>query len=160
MKSIESIAAAMLTALSAALAPVPAAAQQSDTLGRLFFSPEQRATLERQRQLNLQQTETLEGDTLTLDGIVRRSSGRSTVWVNGIAQHNGAMTTGVRVELGRSDTASAVLSAGDEAPLSLKVGESANRSTRKKQDGLDGGRVTVKRAVDQSGSTRNRIVRQ
>ncbi len=51
-------------------------ANGSATLGRLFFTPEKRATLERQRQLNIQETQTLEGASMSLDGVIVRSSGR------------------------------------------------------------------------------------
>jgi len=44
----------------------------TDGLGRLFFTPERRATLDRQRQFNIQEVRTLEGATVSLDGIVRR----------------------------------------------------------------------------------------
>ena len=51
-------------------------------LGRLFMTPEWRANLERQRQLNIQETRSLEGGAMRLDGVVLRSTGKSTVWVN------------------------------------------------------------------------------
>ena len=53
----------------------------ADELGRLFFTPEQRALLELAQH---QATATdAEGEGLTLNGIVLRSDGRQTVWVNG-----------------------------------------------------------------------------
>ncbi|OQY76184.1 MAG: hypothetical protein B6D47_00250, partial [Rhodocyclaceae bacterium UTPRO2] len=48
----------------------------AETLGRLFFTPERRAALERQRQLNIRETQkTIEGAELGVSGIVQRSSG-------------------------------------------------------------------------------------
>lgn len=66
---------------AAVLLPLPAVAEQA--LGRLFFTPEKRAALERSRRLNLRQAQQMEGETLSLDGIVRRSDGSGTAWING-----------------------------------------------------------------------------
>ena len=126
-------------ALAAALAA--AAPAFAEPLGRLFFTPERRAALERQRQLNIQETRTVQGGSLRLDGIVRSSSGHSTVWVNGQAQHVRNRSAGVAVVLPRRDAAHARLSAGEDAPAELKVGESVNRATHETNDPLNGGRV-------------------
>ena len=64
-------------------------------LGRLFLTPEFRTALERQRQLNIQQSRTLEGETLRLDGVVVRSSGKSTVWINSQPQTESTRDSGV-----------------------------------------------------------------
>ena len=86
---------------------------QTQELGRLFFTPEKRAALDRQRQLNLSQNrETLSENTpLTLNGIVRRSSGRGTNWVNGSAMED---STGKR-----SDAISVKTPGGNPQLLSL-----------------------------------------
>jgi hypothetical protein len=53
----------------------------ADELGRIFFTPEQRALLELAQQ---QATAAdAEGEGVTLNGIVVGSDGRQTVWVNG-----------------------------------------------------------------------------
>jgi hypothetical protein len=114
----------------------------AEPLGRLFFTPERRAALERQRQFNIQETRTLQGGNMRLDGVVRRSSGHSTVWVNGQIQHDRNHNAGVFVELPGHDAGKARLSAGDEAAAELKVGESINRATRETEDGLNGGSVS------------------
>ena len=49
---------------------VPAHAADAPELGRLFFTPERRATLERQRTFNVQEAQTLQGTTMSLDGVV------------------------------------------------------------------------------------------
>jgi hypothetical protein len=121
----------------AQLAPEP--------VGRLFFTPERRAALERQRQLNLREMQSLRGETIAFDGVVRRSSGRSTTWINGIPQHDHATPTGVLVVPAGGETGRAAVSSGEDRPMSMKVGESLNRSTGEKQDGLAGGKVIVRR---------------
>lgn len=117
----------------------------AEPLGRLFLSPERRAALERQRQMNIQEVQTLEGSVVSLDGIVTRSSGRNTVWVNQRPQHENAVGTGVTAAVSPRSPARAVVTAGDESPESLKVGESINRGTGEKSDILGGGRVSVSR---------------
>ncbi|RLJ63750.1 hypothetical protein [Sulfurisoma sediminicola] len=116
------------------------------TLGRLFFTPEKRATLERQRQLNIQETQTLEGATMSLDGVVVRSSGKRTVWINRRAQNDRAAPAGVTAELGSRQPGQAVLQAGEETPARLKVGEAINRATRESSGGLAQGQISVHRA--------------
>jgi hypothetical protein len=115
----------------------------ADPLGRLFLSPERRAVLERQRQFNIQEVQTIEGSTVTLDGVVTRSSGKTTVWVNQRPQNENALGTGITVDISRKDPGHVVLTPGDESPASLKVGESINRGTREKTDALGEGRITV-----------------
>ncbi|MDP1636109.1 MAG: hypothetical protein Q8L69_15690 [Gallionellaceae bacterium] len=61
-----------------------AAASGADELGRVFFTPEQRAGLEHKK---------LQGEhpgnssrTLAVNGIVQRHGGERTVWINGVPQ--------------------------------------------------------------------------
>jgi hypothetical protein len=59
----------------------------ADGLGRLFFSPEQRAELDRQRLLAREREGQPETPPLPrLTGEVRRSSGRRTLWLDGRPQ--------------------------------------------------------------------------
>lgn len=132
-----------LSLLLASLAG-PAAAQ-AEQPGRLFFTPEKRATLERQRQLNIQEAQTLEGATMSLDGVVVRSSGKRTVWINSRAQHDQAAPAGVTADLAPRKPGQAVLKAGEEVPTQLKVGETINRATRETSGGLAQGQISVNR---------------
>ena len=125
------LAVAALTA-----SPLPAAAEP---LGRLFFTPERRAALDRQRQYNIQETRTIQGGSMRLDGIVQRSSGRTTIWVNGVAQHERSDSAGVAVRLPSNRADRATLTTGDEPPAELRVGEAVNRGTRETNDVLHGG---------------------
>lgn len=115
----------------------------AEPLGRLFLTPERRAVLERQRQLNIQEVQTIQGTSVTLDGVVTRSSGRTTVWVNQRPQNENAFGTGISATVSRKNPGQAILTPGDETPASLKVGESINRGTREKTDALGDGRITV-----------------
>ena len=70
---------------------------QSEPLGRLFFTPQQRAALDRERLLGISQRPSgLDGDaSYTFNGEVRRSSGRNTRWINGEPQTAGGRGPGV-----------------------------------------------------------------
>jgi hypothetical protein len=58
---------------------------QSEALGRLFFTPQQRSQLDRQRLQGMTSNFDQQAS-YTLNGEVRRSSGKNTRWVNGEAQ--------------------------------------------------------------------------
>lgn len=70
----------------------PAVAQQQEPMGRLFFTPAQRSSLDVARSqraratLSTERTEEQAApveQSLTYSGMVRRSDGKSTVWING-----------------------------------------------------------------------------
>jgi hypothetical protein len=128
----------LLAVAAAGTGPLQASAEP---LGRLFFTPERRAQLERQRQYNIQETRTLQGGSMRLDGIVQRSSGRSTIWVNGVPQNERSDSAGVAAKLPQHGANKAELSTGDEPAAELRVGEAINRGTRETSDLLGGGIV-------------------
>ncbi len=137
---------AALLAAALLLPAAPTAAVSAEELGRLFLTPERRAALERQRQLNIQETQqVIEGATLTVSGVVQRSGGKATTWVNGAPQDDQNAATGVRVEIDRANPARTTVVAGEESPASLKVGEAINRATRETTSGVGEGRIVVKR---------------
>jgi hypothetical protein len=83
------------SALAAAAVSVPASAQER--LGRLFFTPAQRASLDvarSQRARAAVATEKSEVEatpvpqTITYSGVVRRSDGKTTVWINNQPVHD------------------------------------------------------------------------
>jgi len=114
-------------------------------LGRLFLTPEWRALLERQRQLNVQPAHTLEGERMRLDGVVVRSSGKSTVWINGQPQPENSRSTGVTTSLSRRHPGHVVLSTGNAAPVDLKVGVTLDQANGEKHGGLAGGEIRIQR---------------
>jgi len=77
-------------------------------LGRLFFSPEQRA------QLELQQSDT--DNSLTVNGIVQKQGGVRTVWVNGVPHPAGASDE-------RAPESVPVEIPGQAKPVVVKVGQ-------------------------------------
>ena len=84
-------------------------------LGRLFFTPAQRAQLD----YTYARSATAEGSTspvLTVNGIVQKNGGERTVWVNGVSQNAGNSGE-------RNPTAQSVSIPGKSLPIKLKVGE-------------------------------------
>lgn len=139
--------ATLCFALLAAAAPRFA---HAEPLGRLFLTPEQRAALERQRhQKTAPKPQPVEPEpetgSLSLNGIVTRSDGKATIWVNG-APYYDAASAGELLALpaGGEDGAAASERREPRRP-SVKVGESLNRATGKKADRLRGGQVSVGR---------------
>lgn len=114
-------------------------------LGRLFLAPEQRAQLERQRQRDIPETRALEGGTLRLDGVVLRSSGKATVWVNGQARTEDATDSGLAVAASRRRPDRATLRPGGEPAAELRVGQTLDRASREIADGLAVDAIRVQR---------------
>lgn len=125
----------LLFALLAAVvhAPLTGAA---DDLGRLFLTPQQRQDLDRRRAANIQETAAvIQESTLTLEGQVSRSSGKTTTWVNAMPQHDTYRS---------SDPTRATIQTGEDgAKVELKVGQTFDRVRGETRDGLAGGRIKV-----------------
>lgn len=120
---------------------------RAEPLGKLFFTPERRAALDRLRELNLQENApAVEDETLRVNGIVRRSSGRVTTWVNGQPRNDQAADGGIHIEVNRADPARAQVSSEDESGPSLKVGDTYSRTTGETRSVLGEGQITVKPA--------------
>lgn len=119
-------------ALAASSAPAPAA----EPIGRLFFTPAQRASLDTARTqraratLATEKTEQEEQrepvpETMTYGGMVRRSDGKTTLWINNRAVHDreaaGGATTINRV---RPDGSISLRSSQLGRSVDLKPGQS------------------------------------
>ncbi|MEN9783012.1 MAG: hypothetical protein RJA24_355, partial [Pseudomonadota bacterium] len=75
----------MRSALALLALLTPLTAYGADTLGRLFFTPDQRAQLDALRTKRVVASQSKEEplpEVVTFNGIVRRSDGKTTVWVN------------------------------------------------------------------------------
>lgn len=124
---------ALLAAAAVIGAPLAAAAED---LGRLFFTPQQRQELDRRRAANIQETATvIQESTLTLQGQVSRSGGKTTTWVNAMPQND---------TYSSSDPARATIQTGEEGTnVELKVGQTFDRVRGETRDGLGGGQIKV-----------------
>lgn len=134
-----------LALVASLLICLPARAQE---LGRLFFTPDQRAALDARRKARVPDKPTpvpiVASPTTRLDGYVRRSDGRATVWVNGAAlDDTGAGAP--RIDPRRTD-----------ASVSLPVGDSGARARLKPGEVLDRGSGEVRDVLGPNGAVQVR----
>lgn len=99
--------------------------------GKLFLSPEKRHSLDRQRQLNLYEDDGLDNDNLRLDGVLQRSSGYNSIWINQRMQPQ-AQTQG----RAGADASSSPVEIEQGRQIRLQVGESVNRNTQERKNVL------------------------
>jgi len=119
--------------LAFASAVGPAAAQEA--LGRLFFTPQQRQDLDRRRQANIQESAVTTNSSVTVNGQVSRSSGRTTVWINGVPQESARAPR---------DPARVNVPAGEgEASINLKIGQTFDRARGEIKDPTGRGTVVA-----------------
>jgi hypothetical protein len=133
----------LLVALALPLAPA-----QAQELGRLFFTPDQRAALDARRKARVPDKPTavtVISPTTRLDGYVKRSDGPSTVWVNG----EGLLETSPeapRIGATRRDDGRVSVPVGESgARVGLKPGETLDRGTGEVRDVIGEGSIDVKR---------------
>lgn len=112
------------------LAALPAA-QAAELTGRLFFTPDQRAQLDqlrKQKAIASQVRDEPIPETVTYNGIIRRSDGKTTIWMNNQQLSDAELRNGQTVTGSVSRDGRIVLQnpqAGSGAKLELKVGQSA-----------------------------------
>ena len=99
-------------------------------LGRLFYTPMQRAQMDRKRVLNIADTPadkaTTPNTTTTLNGRITRSDGKTTTWVNGIPDYDPRFS--------------------GERNARAKVGQTIDSGSGEVQDPLRGGSIVIKPA--------------
>ncbi|MDD5181300.1 MAG: hypothetical protein PHT15_08585 [Gallionellaceae bacterium] len=98
--------------LAISLAP----AAHAGGLGRLFFTPQQRAQLEHDRAHKPAAGEDSPATVLTVNGIVQRKGGARTVWINGKAQNAGNSDE-------HAPESMSVAVPGKAQPVRVKVGQ-------------------------------------
>jgi len=104
-----------------------------ENLGRLFFTEQQRQDLDRRRQANIRETAVVVESSVTVNGQVSRSSGRSTTWLNGVPQDNARRPL---------DPARVTLPGGEGAPsVNLKIGQTLDKVRGEVRDPVGGGRI-------------------
>lgn len=128
--------ATILFALIAALAAPVAVAVEP--LGRLFFTPAQRSALDAGKRLATSPAPAASKraaprgpGSITLSGVVRRSDGEYTVWVNGRAVGKGGPPGVSAAPSANHPSAARVNLRGTNDPVELRVGQQLKRSTGK-----------------------------
>jgi hypothetical protein len=113
-------------------------------LGRLFFTPVERNALEEARRKNVRaEVQAIEKPArppvrnVTVTGLVRRSDGENTVWVNG-KPVDGATTDGLKVRVTAGQQAAVIVHEPAQGhTLRLKVGQRADILTGRIQEGYE-----------------------
>ena len=97
-----------------ALALIASAPANTEELGRLFYTPEQRAQLDADHARNATPEDS--PNVISIDGIVQRHGGERTVWINGVPQAAGQSDE-------RSPESVPVAVPGQSQPVEVKVGQ-------------------------------------
>jgi hypothetical protein len=136
-------AAALLLA-GALLAPCAVSAQD---LGRLFFTPEQREALDARRRARLpdKPAALAPSPTTRLEGSVKRSLGKSTVWIDGSAVPEGTQPEGLRIRRGGDPGRVTVILGEDGRRIEMRVGETLDRASGEVKDVIGDGEVRIQR---------------
>ena len=125
-----------------------APAVEAQELGRLFFTPEQRTSLDARRKARVPDkpnAPTVVSPTTRLDGYVQRSSGPSTVWVNGESLLETAPEA-PRIGSSRRDDGRVSVPVGESgARVGLRPGETLDRGSGEVRDVIGDGEIRVKR---------------
>jgi hypothetical protein len=134
-----------LAGLALACAAPDAAAQQ---LGRLFMTPDQRESLDGRRKARVPDkpaaAPVVASPTTRVDGYVKRSGGRSTVWLNSEPLPENAAEA-PRIRAGRAGEGQVEVPLGEDgARVQVKPGQVVNRETGEVRDVLRGGEVSVR----------------
>ena len=103
-------------------------------LGRLFFTPQQRQDLDRRRQANVLESAATVNSSLTVNGQVSRSQGKSTVWINGVPQESTKRP---------ADPARVTLPSGERenASINIKIGQTLDRVRGQVKDPIEDGKI-------------------
>jgi hypothetical protein len=124
------------------------AVAEAQELGRLFFTPEQRTALDARRKARVPDkpaaTPVTESPVTHVDGAVRRSGGKSTVWVNGETIPEGAQPGSAQVAPKDSTPSRVTIPAGEGAQhYDLRVGESLDRGSGEVRDVIGEGEIRI-----------------
>ncbi|MBU0689371.1 MAG: hypothetical protein KJ850_07510 [Gammaproteobacteria bacterium] len=101
--------------LALALIALSTTAQAAD-LGRLFFTPNERAQLERQHVLSADEAGDDNSRSLVVNGMIQRDGGKRIIWINGEQQSAGSADS-------RTPASVPVILPGKTDSVKVKVGQ-------------------------------------
>lgn len=111
----------------------------AEPLGRLFFNPDERARLDQMRNsntLDYTQIGQMPTEQITLNGIVRRSSGKTTAWVNQVPQRENEMQ-GVTVLKSKTKSPLVPLQLPSGKQIRLKPGQTFDTTKGQIREGYE-----------------------
>lgn len=117
-----------------------ASACQAELTGRFFFTPQERAALDAARQHSdlPEEVSAAASHTVTLEGFVKRSSGKTTTWINQIPQNENENPQGIAIA-GKASAPQAVpllLPSGKR--VEIKAGQTYDTASGKVREGYEG----------------------
>ena len=118
-----------------------ARALAAEPLGRLFFTPQERAQLEQQRHAPKSREQAAGSESVSVSGVVVRGGGRAVVWLNGKPVDAQGGAPAARVQ--RDAPASMDLRSQAGRQVRAKVGETVDLATGVRRSGIGGGRIEV-----------------
>lgn len=147
MRRIAQLPAGLALA-AAAIAMAGTGGVQAQELGRLFFTPEQRAALDARRKARVPDkpaaVAVTESPVTRVNGAVQRDGGRSTVWVNGEMIQENAQADSARVTPRSPNPSRVSIPLGENAPpRDLRVGESLDRGSGEVRDLIGEGELRI-----------------
>jgi hypothetical protein len=125
----------LLVAVALLLAAATAPAAGADDLGRLFYTPQQRADLDKKRASNSIEAEVVVESLVTVNGRVSRSSGKTTTWINGVPLYD--------TYTGRDPSRVAIDENGTDTTVS--VGDTLDRTSGEVRPAIEPGGIEITR---------------
>ena len=126
-----------------------AGAAQADELGRLFFTPAERAALDARRKARVPDrpaAAVIISPVTRIDGYVKRSEGPSTVWMNGESVLEGSPDAPRIHATARSGDGRVSVPVGDNGRrVELKPGEAIDRGNGEVKDVIGNGEIRIRR---------------
>jgi hypothetical protein len=138
----------IVAALVCAALPLWSTGAQAQELGRLFFTPDQRAALDARRKARVPDkpaaSPAADSPLTRVDGAVRRSGGKSTVWVNGETIPESTQPGNAKIAPASPNAGRVSVPTGDGAQRhDLRVGESLDRTSGEVRDVIGEGEIKV-----------------
>jgi len=120
---------------------LPLVSSAAEPLGRLFFTPQQRSTLDNARGQNIKIDVEVEPETptpleiISVNGMIKRSDGKSTVWINNRPLNEMHTPSGIKIISRSADDARVTLQLPQSSRnVDLKVGQNLDAITGQIQE--------------------------
>jgi hypothetical protein len=120
---------------------LPLVSSAAEPLGRLFFTPQQRATLDNARGQKIKIDVEVEPETptaleiISVNGVIKRSDGQSTVWINNRPLNENRAPSGIKIISRSADDARVTLQLPQSSRnVDLKVGQNLDAITGQIQE--------------------------
>lgn len=137
---------------------VPTAAMAAEPLGRLFFTPAQRNTLDAGKHTVAQAPVKPGPQTVRLNGVVTRSDAERTIWINGTAYYNAA-PDGVQVKTNPATPEStSIRMQGKAGGARVKVGQQLELNSGRVEEGFSRSQTEAKTTAAPADNSTSRAV--